>query len=46
MLPERRPVEVVALVASAGGLDALTAVLRAVGSELPVPILVQQHLDG
>ena len=46
MLPERQPVEVVALVASAGGLDAFTAVLRALGPELPVPILLQQHLGG
>jgi PAS domain S-box-containing protein len=46
VLPERQPVEVVAVVASAGGLDAFTAVLRALPPELPVPILVQQHLGG
>jgi hypothetical protein len=46
MLPERQAVEVVGLVASAGGLDAFTAVLRALEPELTVPILVQQHLGG
>ena len=46
MLPERQAVEVVGLVASAGGLDAFTAVLRALEPELTVPILLQQHLGG
>jgi CheB methylesterase len=44
--PERQAVEVVALVASAGGLDAFTVVLRALEPEPTVPILVQQHLGG
>ncbi|GIH93360.1 chemotaxis protein CheB [Planobispora siamensis] len=42
---ERR-VEVVALVASAGGMDAFSAVLRDLPVELPVAVLVQQHLGG
>jgi two-component system, chemotaxis family, protein-glutamate methylesterase/glutaminase len=37
--------EIVALAASAGGLKALTEVLRALPADFPVPILVLQHLD-
>jgi two-component system chemotaxis response regulator CheB len=37
--------EVVALAASAGGVAALTAVLGALPADLPVPVLVVQHLD-
>ncbi|GIH95952.1 chemotaxis protein CheB [Planobispora siamensis] len=39
-------VSVVVLVASAGGMGALTAVLRALPVDLPVSVLVQQHLGG
>ncbi|MEW9552516.1 chemotaxis protein CheB [Nonomuraea sp. NPDC050783] len=38
--------EVVALVASAGGLDALSAVLRELPADLPAAVVVQQHLGG
>ena len=41
--PARLPV--VALVASAGGLDALTEVLGALPADLPAAVLVAQHLD-
>lgn len=37
--------DVIALAASAGGLAALSAVLSALPGELPVPIVVVQHLD-
>jgi two-component system chemotaxis response regulator CheB len=36
--------EVVAIVTSAGGLPALTAVLPAIGPDNPVPVVVAQHL--
>lgn len=36
--------EVVALASSAGGIKALTAVLGDLGPDLPVPVLVVQHL--
>lgn len=39
-------VEVVALLASAGGLDALATVLRDVPTDFPAAIVVQQHLGG
>jgi two-component system, chemotaxis family, protein-glutamate methylesterase/glutaminase len=39
-------VELVALVASAGGLEALSTVLRDLPIELPAAIVVQQHLGG
>ncbi|WP_206784756.1 chemotaxis protein CheB [Amycolatopsis sp. MtRt-6] len=41
--PARFPV--VALVASAGGLDALTGVLAPLPADLPAAVLVAQHLD-
>jgi signal transduction histidine kinase len=40
------PVEVVALVASAGGLEAISAVLRDLPKDLPATVLVAQHLSG
>ena len=44
---ERRPaVELVVLLASAGGLDALTTVLRDLPAPLPAAVVVQQHLGG
>lgn len=46
MLHDGQPVDVVVLVGPAGGLDAFTTVLRALGPELPVPIVLQQHLGG
>lgn len=36
---------VVAVASSAGGIQALTAMLGALGPELPVPVLLVQHLD-
>ena len=36
---------VVAVASSAGGIQALTALLGALGSDLPVPVLLVQHLD-
>ncbi|WP_432560870.1 chemotaxis protein CheB [Kineococcus sp. SYSU DK003] len=41
-----RGVDVVALVASAGGLGALTVVLGDLPTDLPVAVVVQQHLGG
>ncbi|WP_305787220.1 chemotaxis protein CheB [Symbioplanes lichenis] len=38
--------EVVALVASAGGLGALTAVLRTLPADFPAAIVIGQHLSG
>ena len=38
--------DVVALVTSAGGLEALSTVLRALPSNLPAAVLVAQHLSG
>ncbi|WP_433796060.1 chemotaxis protein CheB [Actinoplanes sp. CA-252034] len=37
---------IIALVASAGGVSALTAVLRDLPDGLPVPVTVQQHLSA
>lgn len=37
--------QVVALIASAGGLHALSTVLRALPAELPAAILIVQHID-
>jgi hypothetical protein len=43
----RRPgIEVVVLLASAGGLDALSVVLRDLPAEFPAAVVVQQHLGG
>ncbi|MBV8999631.1 MAG: hypothetical protein JO304_11250, partial [Solirubrobacterales bacterium] len=39
-------VDVVAVVASAGGLDALSAVLGALPDDLPAAVVVAQHLGG
>ncbi|MCV7198677.1 chemotaxis protein CheB [Mycobacterium angelicum] len=43
---QRTAVEVVALLASAGGLEALSIVLRDLPPDLPAAIVVQQHLGG
>jgi CheB methylesterase len=43
----RRPaVELVVLLASAGGLDALSIVLRDLPTEFPAAVVVEQHLGG
>lgn len=42
----RPPVELVVLLASAGGLDALSVVLRALPPDLPAAVVVHQHLGG
>jgi two-component system, chemotaxis family, protein-glutamate methylesterase/glutaminase len=39
-------VELVVLLASAGGLDALTVVLHDLPAEFPAAVVVQQHLSG
>ncbi|WP_409234911.1 chemotaxis protein CheB [Streptomyces sp. PA5.6] len=39
------PYAVVALASSAGGIQGLSELLGALGPELPVPVLVVQHLD-
>src|SRR3712207_4204172 len=39
-------IEVVALVASAGGLEALSTVLGKLPADLPVAVVVAQHLGG
>jgi two-component system chemotaxis response regulator CheB len=39
-------VEVVILLASAGGLEALTVVLRDIPADFPAAVIVQQHLGG
>ncbi|OBH00360.1 MULTISPECIES: chemotaxis protein CheB [unclassified Mycobacterium] len=44
--PERPPVELVVLLASAGGLDALSIVLHDLPAEFPAAVVVQQHLGG
>ncbi|HTY30246.1 chemotaxis protein CheB [Mycobacterium sp.] len=44
--PERPPVELVVLLASAGGLDALSIVLHDLPTEFPAAVVVQQHLGG
>ncbi|MBZ4547864.1 chemotaxis protein CheB [Mycobacterium avium] len=43
---DRPGVELVALVASAGGLEALTTVLRDLPRDFPAAVVVQQHLAG
>jgi two-component system, chemotaxis family, protein-glutamate methylesterase/glutaminase len=44
---QHRPaIELVVLVASAGGLDALSMVLRDLPTEFPAAVVVQQHLGG
>jgi two-component system chemotaxis response regulator CheB len=43
---KRPAVELVVLLASAGGLDALSVVLRDLPSEFPAAVVVQQHLGG
>lgn len=40
-----RPFDIIAIGASAGGLQALEAVLGALPAELAVPVVVVQHLD-
>ena len=44
--PEPPKLDVVALVASAGGLGALSDVLSDLPMDFPLPIVVQQHLGG
>ncbi|MFF1692780.1 chemotaxis protein CheB [Streptomyces sp. NPDC058257] len=39
------PFAIVAIASSAGGIQGLVTILGALGSELPVPVLVVQHLD-
>lgn len=39
------PVTVVAIAASAGGLNALTQILGHLGPEFPAPVVVVQHMD-
>jgi two-component system, chemotaxis family, protein-glutamate methylesterase/glutaminase len=46
MATPRPAIELVALLASAGGLDCLSTVLRDVPPSLPAAIVVQQHLGG
>src|SRR5215831_9391136 len=41
-----RPVEIVAIVASAGGLEAVTGVLRELPAGFPAAVVVAQHLGG
>ena len=41
-----RGVDVVALVTSAGGLEALSAVLRVLPRDLPAAVVITQHLGG
>jgi two-component system, chemotaxis family, protein-glutamate methylesterase/glutaminase len=45
MLAAMSGFDIVAMAASAGGLNALTQVLSALPKEFPLPILVVQHLD-
>ncbi|MEU5957151.1 chemotaxis protein CheB [Streptomyces sp. NPDC047525] len=40
-----RPYAVVAVASSAGGIQGLVALLSRLGPDLPVPVLVVQHLD-
>ncbi len=42
----RPPVELVVLLASAGGLDALSIVLHDLPTEFAAAVVVQQHLGG
>lgn len=44
-VPSRNRFTIVAMAASAGGVEALTEVLSALPSDFPVPIVVVQHLD-
>jgi two-component system chemotaxis response regulator CheB len=44
--PHRPAVELVVLLASAGGLDALSVVLHDLPKEFPAAVVVQQHLGG
>lgn len=44
-LPPHRIGTVVVLAASAGGLDAVSTVLRALPADFPAPVLVVQHLE-
>ena len=44
--PLRPAVELVALLASAGGLDSLSIVLRDLSAEFPAAVVVHQHLGG
>ncbi|WP_433064926.1 chemotaxis protein CheB [Dactylosporangium sp. CS-033363] len=41
-----RRTKVIALVTSAGGLDALSSVLRALPEDLPAAVVIAQHLGG
>ncbi len=44
--PPRPAIELVVLLASAGGLDALSIVLNDLPAEFPAAVVVQQHLGG
>jgi chemotaxis response regulator CheB len=44
--PLRPAVELVAVLASAGGLDSLSVVLGDLSAEFPAAVVVQQHLGG
>ncbi|HWT49880.1 MAG TPA: chemotaxis protein CheB, partial [Mycobacterium sp.] len=43
---DRLPIELVILLASAGGLDTLSIVLHDLPTEFPAAVVVQQHLGG
>jgi chemotaxis response regulator CheB len=45
-MAEEASFDLVALVASAGGLEALTVALRDLPKDLPVAVVVSQHLGG
>ncbi|MTD14646.1 chemotaxis protein CheB [Nakamurella sp. YIM 132087] len=45
MARTHRPIEVVVLVASAGGLEAFIAILSELPTDLPFAVVVQQHLS-
>jgi len=44
-LSEDRPFQIIALAASAGGLNALSRILGALPATLPTPLVVVHHLD-
>ncbi|MGW2227272.1 chemotaxis protein CheB [Streptomyces formicae] len=43
--PSSGPYAIVAVASSAGGIQALSKLLAALGPDLPVPVLLVQHLD-
>ena len=44
-MSEERPFQIIALAASAGGLNALSRILGALPATLPTPLVVVHHLD-